>query len=190
MTIQERQIAAPSRKQIGYFCHLRVGEKHMGGILITNQIGVPLEFKYTEPVIATRLHKILYGSDLEKYLHKTVIRDRLAREVRSMPDYFITNYDEKEFLGPVGDREMVAIQKCSFPPEDVSGAFTRIREKEAIIQLEEDSIFLRLAFSTSEEAVQLSLVAWLQEIARTMDVLEPLDRINTALTSICGEGKN
>lgn len=187
--INEKQVTTASRKQAGYFCHLRTGEKHMGGILITNQIGVPLEFKYTEPVVATRLHKILYGSVLEKYLHETVIRDRLAREVRSMPDYFITNYEEKEFLGPVGDREMVAIQKCSFPPEDISGDFTRIREREAIIQLEDDAVFLRLAFSTPDEAIQHGVATWLQDLARTMDVLEPLERISTALTTICGEAK-
>jgi hypothetical protein len=33
------------------------------------------------------------------------------------------------------------------------------------------------------------MVAWLQEMARTMDVLEPLDRIMSALTSLCGDGK-
>jgi hypothetical protein len=159
----------------------------MGAILVTNQIGVPVEFKYTEPVVATRLHKILYGSVLEKYLHETVIRDRLGREVRNSPTYFIAPYDEKEFLGPVGEREMMAVQRYNLPPEEVSGPFSRIREREAIIELEEDRIFLRLAFSTSDETVQHDMAAWLQEISRTMDVLEPLERITSALTSICGE---
>jgi hypothetical protein len=189
MNIQEKQVLSPSRKQVGYFCHLKIDEKHVGGILITNQIGVPLEFKYTEPVTATKLHKILYGSVLEKYLHETVIRDRLGREVRALPDYFITGYDEKEFLGAVAARETVAIQLCNLPPGDIRGAFTRIREKEAIIELDEDRRFLRLAFSTSDETVQLNMVAWLQEMARTMDVLEPLDRVAAALNSICGEAK-
>jgi hypothetical protein len=189
MTIQDRPVAGQVRKQVGYFCHLRIDEKHMGAILVTNQIGVPLEFKYTEPVVATKLHKILYGSVLEKYLHETVIRDRLGREVHIAPDYFITSYDEKEFLGSVADREMVAIQRYNLPPAELSGPFNRIREREAVVELEDESIFLRLAFSTSDEAVQLNIVTWLQEIARTMDILEPLDRITAALTSLCGEGK-
>src|SRR5512136_541420 len=162
MTIQEKQVISPSRKQVGYFCHLSIDERHMGGILITNQIGVPLEFKYTEPVTATRLHKILYGSVLEKYLRETVIRDRLGKEVRTLPNYFITTYDEKEFLGPIADRDVMAIQKYSLPPGEISGSFNRIREREAIIELEEDSVFLRLAFSTSDETAQLNMVAWLQ----------------------------
>jgi hypothetical protein len=189
MTIQDRPVVGQTRKQVGYFCHFKMEEKHMGAILVTNQIGVPLEFKYTEPVVATKLHKILYGSVLEKYLHETVIRDRLGREVRTSPDFFITPYDEKEFLGSVADREMVAIQRYSLPPAELSGPFNRIREREAVVELEDESIFLRLAFSTSDEAIQHNIVTWLQEIARTMDVLEPLDRITSALTSLCGEGK-
>ena len=141
------------------------------------------------PVIATRLHKILYGSVLDKYLHETVIRDRLGREVRSSPNYFIAPYDEKEFLGSVADREMLAVQRCNLPPEEVSGPFSRIREREAIIELEDERIFLRVAFSTSDETLQHNMAAWLQEIARSMDVLEPLNRITSALTSLCGEAK-
>jgi hypothetical protein len=161
----------------------------MGAILVTNQIGVPLEFKYTEPVTATRLHRILYGSVLEKYLHETVIRDRLGREVRSTPTYYIASYEEKEFLGQILDREMMAIQRYGVPPGEISGPFNRIREREAIVELEEEGVFLRLAFSTADETVQHNMAAWLQEISRTMDILEPLDRITSALTSICGDVK-
>lgn len=189
MQVQEKSASNQSRKNVGYFCHLRIDEKHMGAILVTNQVGVPLEFKYTEPVVATRLHKILYGSVLDRYLHETVIRDRLAREIRSFPDYFIAPYDEKDYLGSVADKEMIAVQRYNLPPGEISGPFNRIREREAIIELEEEKILLRLAFSTPDETVQHNMAAWLQEIARTMDVLEPLDRIASALKSICGEAK-
>ena len=189
MPILEKQIINPSRNQVGYFCHHTIDEKHMGAILVTNQIGVPLEFKYTEPVVATKLHKILYGSVLEKYLHETVIRDRLGREVHASPNYFIASFDEKEFLGSLADREMMAVQKYAMPPGELPDLFNRIRDREAIIKLQEEPIFLRLAFSTADEGVQHAMASWLQEIARTMDILEPLDRIRSALTSICGDGK-
>jgi hypothetical protein len=185
MSTFERQSA--NQGQVGYFGHLNIDEKHMGAVLVTNQIGVPLEFKYTEPVVATKLHKILYGSVLERHLRETVIRDRLGREVRTAPQYFIASYDEKEFLAPIANREMVAIQKCGLPPADLNGSFTRIREREAILELESERVFLRLAFSTADETRQQEMIAWLQEISRTMDILEPLDRIASALTNICGE---
>jgi hypothetical protein len=188
MPTLEKQDVNPA-KQIGYFCHLNLDEKHIGAILVTNQIGVPLEFKYTEPVVATKLHKILYGSVLERYLRETVIRDRLGREIRTAPSYFLAPYEEKEFLGSLADRAMIAVQKCGLPTSDLTGHFTRIREREAIVELEGERLFLRLAFSTADERIQQEIVAWLQEISRTMDILEPLDRIASALANICGEGK-
>ena len=172
-------------RQVGYFCHLRIDDRHMGAILVTNQIGIPLEFRYTEPVTATKLHKILYGPALERHLHETVIRERLARELRSRPEYFITPYDEKDFLGFLAGREMMAIQEMKIPGSP-RGPFTRIREREVITELE-DGPTLRLAFSTPDDPVQRSMVTWLQEIGRTMNVVEPFDRITTALKSLCKE---
>jgi hypothetical protein len=189
MSDQAKTTMERKQNRVGYFCHLKIDEKHMGGVLITNQVGIPQEFKYTEPITATKLHKILYGSVLDKYLHETVIRDRLGSEIRALPDYFIVPYDEKEFLGSFAGREMVAIQKYNLSPGELSGPFNRIREREAVIELEEDSIFLRLAFSTSDETIQHNIAAWLQEIALNMDLLEPMERVKSALTDICGEGK-
>ncbi len=188
MSIQEKPPTNGTRTQIGYFCHLRIGTKHLGGILVTNQIGIPLEFKYTEPVSATELHKILYGSVLDRYLHETVIRDRLAREMRSEPEYFLTPYEEREFISAVAGKEMMAIQRFKASAGEASGPFTRIRDREALIELGEGAV-LRVAFSTADDAQQHSMVNWLQEISRTMDIVEPLERVTAALRSLCGEEK-
>lgn len=184
----ERPGTNNSKRQAGYFCHLKLDEKHTGAILVTNQIGVPLEFKYTEPVTVTRLHKILYGSSLERYLHETVIRDRLARELRSDPEFFLATYDEKEFLSPIAGKEMVAVQRIKAGQGDGDGSFTRIRDREVIVKLE-DGLDLRMAFSTADDTVQNYVIAWLQELGRTMDVLEPMDRVVNALKSLCGDEK-
>jgi hypothetical protein len=176
------------KRQAGYFCHMRLDEKHMGAILVTNQIGVPLEFKYTEPIFVTRMHQILYGSSLERYLHESLIRDRLARELRSEAEFFIVPYDEKEFLAPMAGREMIAIQRHKAAQGEVCSPFSRIREREAIIAIEE-GIQLRLAFSSADESVQNYSAAWLQELGRTMDILEPLDRMASALRTLCGHDK-
>jgi hypothetical protein len=188
MVNNERHGSNNGRKQAGYFCHLKLDEKHTGAILVTNQIGVPLEFKYTEPVVVTKLHKILYGSSLERYLHETLIRDRLSRELRSDPEFFLAPYDEKDFIGAIAGKEMVAVQRLKQGPGDSAGPFTRVRDREALVQLE-DGLDLRIAFSTADDAVQRYIVAWLQELGRTMDVLEPMDRVANALRSLCGHDK-
>jgi len=50
---------------IGYMSVKKVNDSHIGGILVVNQSGLPIEFKYTDPVIPTQLQKILYGKSLE-----------------------------------------------------------------------------------------------------------------------------
>jgi len=184
MAIQERQGTNTNRRTIGYFCHYGAGRKHIGGILVTNQIGVPLEFKYTEPVATTKLHQILYGASLERYLHESVIRDRLGQEIKSEPDYFITGYDEREFLGPIAGKQAMAVQAVQPEFRESGGPFTRLRESEALVDLEEGPS-LRLAFSTPDDAVQRNMVMWLHELSRTMDVLEPIERIVKALKMLC-----
>ncbi len=186
MSPQERRDANAVGRQIGYFCHLRLSDRHIGAILVTNQIGVPLEFKYTEPVTTTRLQKILYGAVLDRYLHETVLRERLSQEIRSPADLYITPYEEKEFLAPLAGAEMIALQRFVSPPGEGSGPFTRIREREALIELE-DGPTLRVVFSTADEGVQHRLATTLQEVGRTMDVVEPLDRMSAALKTLCTE---
>lgn len=175
-------------RQVGYFCHLSLDRKHLGAVMVTNQIGVPLEFKYTEPVTTTKLHKVLYGAALDRYLHETVIRERLSREVRTEPEYFLTSYEEKDFLGQLAGKEMIAIQPFPVGQKESSGPFTRVRENEAIVELEDGAV-LRLAFSTCDDALQRNMVTWLQEVARTMDLLEPMSRVENALRMLCGEEK-
>ncbi len=175
-------------RQVGYFCHLSLDKKHLGAIMVTNQVGVPLEFKYTEPVTTTKLHKVLYGSSLDRYLHETVIRERLSREVRSEPDYFLTSYEEKDFLGSLAGREMMAVQVFPLAQRESSGPFTRVRDNEAIVEMDDGTV-LRLAFSTTDDVIQRNMVTWLQEIARSMDILEPMERVVSALKMLCGEEK-
>jgi len=48
-------------------------ETYVGGILISDYYGIPVEFKYTEPIKPTNLQKILYGKSIEKYLTVDVL---------------------------------------------------------------------------------------------------------------------
>ena len=160
----------------------------MGAILVTNQIGVPLEFKYTEPVSTTRLQKVLYGAVLDRYLHETVLRDRLAQDIRTTADFYVTPYEEKEFLASLAGSEMIAVQRFTAGQGEASGPFTRLREREVLIELE-DGPTLRVAFATSDDAAQHRIATSLQEIGRTMDIVEPLERMSAALKTLCTDEK-
>ncbi len=44
-----------------------------------------------------------------------------------------------------------------------------------------------LAFLTGDDSAQLIMANWLHEMGRTIDILEPMERINSALKMLCGE---
>ena len=75
---------------LGYVLSLPVAEDvFMGGAMVTDAAGLPLEFRYTEPVRATKLQRILYGDVLEKYIHGDVIAANLIGRLEQKPDLFL-----------------------------------------------------------------------------------------------------
>jgi len=52
---------------------------YLGAILITDYKGFPLEFRYTDPIVPTKIQQVLYGEGLEKYLKIDVITDSLIK---------------------------------------------------------------------------------------------------------------
>ena len=174
-------------RQIGYFCYQNLHERHFGAVLVTNQIAVPVEFKYTEPIRCSSLHKILYGESLQRYLRQTLIRERLAEALESNAEFFIASYEERDFLSTIGGRAMIAVESIGVgSTSPTSEVFTRVKDRQAIVTLEEGPQ-LRLAFSTADNTLQRHIVSWLQELSRTMDLLEPMERVQHALKVLSAE---
>jgi hypothetical protein len=177
---------AGAERTLGYFAHLALGERHLGAILVTNRIGVPIEFKYTEPVAVTRVHRALYGAVLQRYIHESLIRDRLATEVRSEPEFFLASFEEREFLGPIAGRPMIAIERGQPGAAPAGSGLARVREHEGVVGLEQGAP-LRVIFSSPDEALQRQLAARLADLAQTLDLFEPFHRIRSALTLLCSD---
>ncbi len=188
MPSNERDDRSVPQQGVGYYCQLGSDGKHIGAMLVTNRIGVPLEFKYTEPVTVTRLQKILYGAVLDRYLQETLLRECLARELSSYPEYFITDFDTKEYLGTLAGREMIAIQEVRPALKGQTQPVAIARSRESIVEIE-DGPTMRVAFSTSDDTVRQVIIGWLKEVAKTMDVVEPIERVKAALRAILVEGR-
>jgi hypothetical protein len=44
------------------------GPTYLGGILVVDKKGIPLEFKYVEPIRPSRLQAVLYGNTIDRYI--------------------------------------------------------------------------------------------------------------------------
>ena len=67
------------------------GRGHIGGLLITNQNGRPLEFQCTTPVKPNRTQEILFGETLRPWLLGELIGCTLLDRVAIKPSLIVTS---------------------------------------------------------------------------------------------------
>ncbi|APZ96298.1 hypothetical protein [Fuerstiella marisgermanici] len=77
--------------RLGFLAAVEVdGRGYVGGLLVTNHNGRPLEFQCTTPVKPDRTQEILYGKMLRPWLLGELIGRTLLERVSIKPDIVIT----------------------------------------------------------------------------------------------------
>ena len=173
------------RLKIGYLSGIRVDDQFIGGVMITDSTGIPLEFKYTEPIRPTRIHQIIFGRVLERYIHEEVIKKNLLKEVKNTPQFYFV--PEIELLGEDGGSKvpLLALQKTPLPALSGIGEIQRIKDREVLVQPATSTSPLRLTFESPEPDVQEKVLTGIRTFADKMDMMEPFGRVEQALKALC-----
>lgn len=178
---------AAAKLSFGYVLSLAVAEDvFMGGAMVTDAHGLPLEFRYTEPVRATKLQRILYGDVLESYIHGDVIAGNLIGRLEQKPDLFLVS--ESALLDTVGaaGKRAVLLLGSRVPPLREFGAVQDISETEYFLQVTDSGSPVRIRLPGEGDAalrteLRTEATRLLTEVSRTMDPTEPLARIEAAI---------
>lgn len=153
--------------RLGFLAAVEVdGRGYVGGLLVTNQNGRPLEFQCTTPVKPDRTQEILYGKMLRPWLLGELIGRTLLDRVSIKPDIVITaDADLLELRNhtdtPVACTLNAAAPRSTTPATELGGRRLRFHESH-----QEDSKFV---------SNQTHL------IPGQADLEEPLERVNEAL---------
>jgi hypothetical protein len=83
------QTSAPA--QLGFLTVLHEASGYLGGYLVTNVWGRPLEFRLTTAVQPNRVQQILYGQTLPGYLHGELIGKTLIEKTSSPASLIFTD---------------------------------------------------------------------------------------------------
>ncbi len=76
--------------RLGFLTEIRIGEKgYVGGLLVTNHLGRPLEFQCTAPVLPNRTQEILYGPTLVTFLLAELIGRTLVEKIGVKPHWVL-----------------------------------------------------------------------------------------------------
>ncbi|WP_286846241.1 MULTISPECIES: hypothetical protein [Aminobacterium] len=181
-----------TNKQLGYLLIEENNNTYRGAVLITDFRGIPMDFRYTDPVSPTRIERVLYGNALDVYLREELILQSLVSSVEMKPVLWICREDS--FLAPlrkVSRGKVVTLsdtarsflnQTGNMEPQIEKGVF--------LLQVDPVSSPLRLCVESEREGEANDISAILVEAARTMELLEPFTRIEKALRAIEDEREN
>lgn len=159
---------------------------YVGGLMVTDTSGLPVDFRFTDPVTPTRLQRALYGGVLDRYLRSEVVLRTLMEALEQPPSLLVVDdpalLDEPVDICPmafVGTSRSEALGPVGTRVAQGSGTF--------LLQAAETGHPLRVTLP-SESGDEERVGASLADLGTRMDVLEPLERVRAALAVIVAQG--
>jgi hypothetical protein len=172
--------------KLAYYVALKEGGSYLGGLLVTDTSGIPLDFRYTEPITPTKLQTVLYGKALESHLKEEVIQKTLIKEMKGVPDLFFVPVADL-VGGWTGELRfpVLSTQKTQDPPLARLGETLRVSSREVLVQVSEGAAPLRVIFASGMDMASQELaLGRIQEAGYHMDLVEPLERVYAALQAL------
>jgi len=150
-----------------------------GGILVTDNETFPLEFRCTERVVPSAVHRILYGRALQRHLLSNVLGVPLLTSCRTPANLVLC--DELEFLFARPSVNIPMLWVCS-----KDQPFTQPASEECCsVEFHNGQVVLRWHRRFGDDRAAAEKLAKIIEC----DIVEPFDRIRAALDVVEREGK-
>ena len=171
--------------RLGFLTAVEDAERgYVGGLLITNRFGRPLEFQCTSPVKPNRTQQILYGPTLKPYVLGELIGRTLLEKVGVKPHLIMV-----ESLELLTLRSATAIPVASLTtPQNKSDSPTRASDKSASSgeTAEDATNSLRLGnesivFDASHTDDRTEITKYAKLVPADADLREPFERVREAL---------
>lgn len=140
----------------------------MGGYLILNFSGRPLEFHCSLPFRPTRTQYVLYGATLESFLVGEAIGKPLSQKPKVKPSLVVANHHAALDLSETLN---VPIISTDLTGNSIDGELIDFDSRSALVKRD-----------WSEPSLEV-----LQALPSSFDLDEPFDRINEAFAEARGE---
>jgi hypothetical protein len=142
------------------------GGGYVGGLLVTNRFGRPLEFQCTTPVRPSRTQEILYGTTLRSFVLGELIGKTLVEKSAVKPDVVLTEGDE-----------LLELRSHVAQPVAVVEASGGRQPPESLLKLGRQS----LRFHPSHADDEQRLASSAESVPEQADLFEPFERVREAL---------
>lgn len=182
-----RDSKGPS-KTIGYAVVDGIDGTFRGALLVTDYRGIPVDFRYTDPITPSKIEKILYGNALDVYIKEELILESLVGGAEASPALWICK--DPSLMASLADlvkTKVVVLSSSGRAPLDATGDMEKQNDPATyIVQADGVSAPLRftLPAANAREEDGRAVTDILVEAAATMDLLEPFSRMNRAMDAL------
>lgn len=163
------QSADQKKFHLGFLWVIKTEVGFVGGLLVTNQLGRPLEFQCTTPVRPNKTQEILYGPTLESFIFSDLIGKTLFERLAVKPDFIVVAQAELLNLrllvpNPVG---------CLIGDDDLNKELP----DQTRVQIGMQQLRFHAEHSDDYDLIQSKC----GKISSDADLSEPLERVKDAL---------
>lgn len=159
---------------------------YVGGLMVTDANGLPLDFRFTDPITPTRLQRALYGGALDRYLRADVVAATLLKAVDLRPSLLLV--EQEELLAVADAGCPVALTDASRAPSlGATGTVRQEAPERAVLQVADGAPPVRV--TVADAASSGEVAAALLAMGAHMDPLEPFERVRAALALIASGEK-
>jgi hypothetical protein len=156
--------------QLGFLTVLHEPNGYLGGYLVTNIWGRPIEFRLSTAVQPNRVQQILYGQSLPSYLHGELIGKTLVEKTASPANLIFT------------DRQAVLDVRNSLDLPVVWVASGELTAEETGILIRPGADRQPALFGHSRHPNDHAAIrAILDQLDTNLDLIEPFGRIREAI---------
>ena len=171
-------------KQIAYLGVYEHDGSYAGGLLVCNQRGLPIDFRYVEPIKPTKLQELIYGAALRRYIKVEAIGVGLLQSCAA--NYTATFVDDEIFF-ELSDRcksPIVKVEKSKNDPLAEAGKWENLNGEGVVFQAKEGDNPISLHFADVDNGSIEKFMQDFSSLAETLDILEPLERVKRAIVEI------
>jgi hypothetical protein len=161
---------SPPASNLGFLSVVHESSGYLGGYLLTNGWGRPLEFRLTSAVQPNRVQAALYGDTLIEYVHGELIGKTLIEKSSTTPALVVTDVPMALVTRNFVSMPVIAV----LPDTDQPPPFGTLTFRHARCR---GSILL----SEKHAADQSRIEQQLAHIDSSVDLLEPFLRIREAM---------
>lgn len=163
-------------------------DSYIGALLVTDTLGIPLEFRATHPVKPTAIQRTLYGNTLEPHIGVSLCGRQLLKSSEQRPQLVFVN---KEFLIDLREEVSIPIVFCREGGQAVLVSDGEV-ERTPSVRVEPLGAGLSpliVSVHGLDSDILDDVRGFIEKVTMNLDVLEPFKRISEALKVLSKQDK-